>query len=142
MPQTKLDRYFVIPSTIRPGPGLLDLPYDVRQRIYLFVGVVRKCPIQLNPVFRLKREEHERNPIISKWSPECCDVDHEQPDCDCWSLDPAQHRPFPIQLLYTSRDVSDEVSFFIYSKDRFFISQSRRGGFSALFSFAPLRLQR
>lgn len=49
MKQSRLDRFFVT-TRQRPHPRLtfLDLPFNIRCKIYELVGLVRTCPIELN----------------------------------------------------------------------------------------------
>ena len=50
MVQRTIDHY-VPPQHPKPAPtghSFLDLPYEIRRRIYLLAGLVRFCPIDLN----------------------------------------------------------------------------------------------
>jgi hypothetical protein len=156
MRQQTLHGYF--PTTYKPAKpssklSLLDLPYDIRHRIYVLAGLVRFCPIDLNLEYTnpaLAQQEHEywqnsweyrhrtqdfnyfalfrcvyrqRRFLDDPWNPV---MDETEVYCVC-DLD-----PLPYNLLYVSRAIHDEVSFILYSENQFKICRSAPSGLSPL----------
>lgn len=136
MKQVTLHHYFE--STYKPPIptsrlSFLDLPYDVRHRVYVLANLVRYCAIDLNsdPAIKEKnrtgylgRSDQEdyndvgafkcftRNKVV--WD------SGEARECGC--------RPLPYRLLYVSRAVSEEVSSILYSENKFRICRSNPRG--------------
>ena len=146
MGQRRIDDYFTPsqPRHARPRSGrtFLDLPAEIRRRIYLLAGLVRVCLINLNferadwdemdrwtclPVrppartvngecsYRQKRFEGVR---LIQWK-------FEESYCSCELI--------PSSLLYISRTVYAEVRSILYGENKFKISRSRPGGLEALY---------
>ncbi|GAB0136165.1 hypothetical protein EsDP_00004477 [Epichloe bromicola] len=141
MVQRKLDYY--LQRTVEPGrsssspspsasSSFLHLPYRIRYRIYLLVGLVRFCPINLNQ--EAPRAYHHRNKK-DEFSDYACFFEsrklmgrlHERdcvPTCRC--------APLPVALVYISRAISQEVLRILYSQNSFTISKSHASGLRPL----------
>lgn len=153
MTQRKLD-YYYLPHSTSPekqsscGISFLDLPYQIRHRIYLLSGLVRFCPINLNqegPRARAHRHLNHNsnggvNPLIidntcffesRKFMGKHYEINC-MPGCKC--------RPLPSSLLYVSRAVSEEVSRILYSENVFTISRSDFWGLKPLHNLTPIAL--
>ncbi|KAK2743871.1 hypothetical protein FQN55_007091 [Onygenales sp. PD_40] len=146
MLQTTLAEYFSLPPRKPPrtGVGIFDLPYHVRKRIYIFAGVVRRCPMNLNGPASVPGEYEETALIRSRNFYTC----PSRPVCDCTKLvgsgpssfENIEYKRVPVQLLRTSRAVYEEVSLLIYSCNEFRISRTLEGGLSALEKLRPSTL--
>lgn len=126
MGQRSLHEYFSF-KTNSPPPGLsfLNLPYHVGHRIYDLAGLLRSCPINLN------LEGGSREEYLQLYSPDgllnqpakdayLCfywkhihneDTVYVQQAYYCWCIPLS----LPLQLLYVSRAISDEVLAIFYS---------------------------
>lgn len=148
MKQVTLHHYFE--STHRPQIptstlSFLDLPYDVRHRVYVLAKLVRYCAIDLNSdpaigekdrtgyLGRSDREDYDdvgafkcftRNKVY--WD------SGEASDCGC--------SPLPYRLLYVSRAVSEEVLSILYSENKFRICRSNPRGLLRLRNLGPRAL--
>lgn len=139
MVQRKLDYY--LQRSIQPkpsslpspcAPSFLDLPYQIRYRIYVLVGLVRFCPISFN------QEGPRARYYLSK--------DNQSSDYTCFfesrkfmgrlyerDCRPACHcPPLPFSLLYISCAISKEVSHILYSENSFTIGRSDSWGLKPL----------
>jgi hypothetical protein len=143
MIQRKLDYYFLRHSTEPKSScafSFLDLPYHVRHRIYVLVGLVRFCPINLN-------QEGPRSRIFNnigdKPSDYACFFESRKflgplytvdciPGCRCL--------PLPYSLLCASRAISREVLHILYSENSFTISRSDSWGLKPLQNLSPSAL--
>jgi hypothetical protein len=146
MPQRTLHGYFHFPtqppSSIR-GPSFLDLPYDVRHRVYVLAGLVRTCPIDLNREGEARDNADEENStVLSRlhcYKPNARFLSASyiwyEYDIDCLC------RPLPIGLLYVSRAISKECCRVLYSENEFKICRSRHGGFLPLLRMAGSTLR-
>jgi len=104
--------------------SFLDLPYNVRLKIYGYSGLIRPCPIELNipdgddP--KLYGDSWEE--VNINW--ECLYIIHKRgcdrgrgsggpnhPDCSCSKL--------PTQLLYVSRGFYEDSFLVLYSSNKF-----------------------
>lgn len=144
MEQVTLHRYFN--STHKPQPptsrlSFLDLPYHVRERVYILAGLVRECSIDLNsdPAFRdedrignLTRPKRVDDSDAGAFK--CFTRNRMTPDkmrrimpvvdCPC--------EPLPYRLLYVSRVISAEVLSILYSRNKFRVCRTRPGGLRPL----------
>ncbi|CEJ55375.1 hypothetical protein PMG11_01637 [Penicillium brasilianum] len=103
-------------------PTFLDLPFNIRERIYKYAGLSRHCPLDLNvwsPEQRHEAREYMRNPRRVRCMTE--EEKHGTGDCDCF-LYARPFVPVPVQLLRVARTVSAETSELLYSKNRFHVS--------------------
>ncbi|KAI1245461.1 hypothetical protein MGN70_012351 [Eutypa lata] len=157
MPQRKLDYYYLRRRASPPGQSsssscgasFLDLPYQIRYRIYLLSGLVRFCPINLNQEGpRAHAQRHlVRNPnevsdddmdteyvcfFESRRFMGKCYEDDCVPGCKC--------PPLPSALLYVSRAVSEEVLRILYSENVFTIGRSDLWGLKPLHNLSPVAL--
>ena len=144
MVQRKLDYYSQrsirlkspTPLPSQCAPSFLDLPYQIRHRIYLLVGLVRFCPIDLNQegprVRHYLRNGDEYLNYISRY---LCYFESRKfkgkdwrietrPDCHC--------PPLPFSLLYICHAISEEVSRVLYSENSFIICRSDSWGLKPL----------
>ncbi|KAL1902388.1 hypothetical protein Sste5346_001368 [Sporothrix stenoceras] len=140
MVQRRLEFYSQQPPQARqdeaarrtPSVSFLDLPYNVRHRIYTLVDLVRFCPININQ--EGLRAEALRTGAKKRTGYSCFytarrflgrDFGNETvPSCECPAL--------PVALLYVSRSISDEVCHILYSENAFTISRSDLWGLSPL----------
>ncbi|PTU24801.1 hypothetical protein P175DRAFT_050882 [Aspergillus ochraceoroseus IBT 24754] len=131
MVQTSIDRYLILPHRTqkppRNGPGILDLPYEIRKKIYFLAGIARSSPISLNT----PPTEEELNQSVEDAS-----VSHRG-DIESW-----KGEPLPIQLLLACRDISQEVSSLLYSQNRFCVIRTAPGGLSGLEKLHPNAIAR
>lgn len=130
MPQRRLETYFSVPLQRRTEgtKSFLDLPYAIRRQIYILVGLVRFCPIDLNRE-GLREELDLRD---TDW--ECFYYERrfygksygEVPvvPCGCPYL--------PSSLLYVSRTVSREIVSILYSENKFTVDRSGSRGLKPL----------
>ena len=151
MSQHLLSRYS--PSSSKPfplsGTSFLDLPVNVRRRVYILAGLVRFCPIDLNLEGANRRDYRNE---IRRWTH--CDPDipysifcqygrrrffsddkignGENFNCVCPLL--------PYKLLRVSHDISEEVSAILYSENSFRISRSNQQGLRPLTNLNPKAL--
>ena len=149
MPQTLLHRYFSSSSeSFQPsGTSFLDLPVNIRRRIYILAGLVRFCPIDLNLEGCNRHDYSYRD--LSTWEFPCDNfpspciyfqrrflgkysMEEDYFDCVC--------PPLPYGLLYVSHSISDEVSSILYSENSFKISRSNKWGLKPLRKFSPKAL--
>lgn len=137
--QTSIRRYF--PATYIPPPPkdatFLDLPYHVRRQIYLYAGLVRKCPIDLNSPKSSDQDgeyisgddegfhNHQSNTAPYK----CLDrnnwlwhLDRDLINDSSESVHGCHCEPLPSQLLFVARRVYNDVVPIIYSQNRFTVS--------------------
>jgi hypothetical protein len=142
MPQRTLHGYFQFPAqppSSISGPSFLNLPHDIRHRVYVLAGLVRSCPIDLNREGEVKPDPDEEMWTLRHLRRGCHDPharflgrsdkwNEDDIDCVC--------RPLPIQLLYVSRAISKECSRVFYSENKFKICRSRHGGFLPLHRMA------
>ena len=145
MPQRTLHRYFNFPAqppSSISGPSFLDLPYNIRHRVYVLAGLLRSCPIDLNREGEGRAHPDEEMPTLQNSRGRCYNPserfrsykwDEDDIDCVC--------RPLPIQLLYVSRAISKEVSRVLYSENNFKICRNRHGGFLPLHRMAGSTLE-
>lgn len=130
MPQRRLEAYFSTPRQLRAEgiKSFLELPYNVRHRIYTLAGLVRFCPIDLN-------REGLRNVWHSSPQQSLCFYycrrfhgrfygSESVTICDCPRL--------PCSLLFVSRAISCEVVSILYSENKFTICQNGSWGFKPL----------
>ena len=127
MPQRRLETYFTLPPSapVRYSKSILDLPYDVRRRIYILAGLVRFCPINLNQEglrksnLALQAEDsscfYYARRFLGKWY----GWDHVV-SCRC--------DPLPVSLLFVSHAVNEEVLSILYSENAFTIGRSDHWG--------------
>lgn len=146
MPQSTLHRYFHVlaqPSSSVSGPSFLDLPYDIRHRVYVRAGLVRSCPIDLNREGEGKSNSDDQMFALQDSRGRCYSSNQRflsrsskwnEDDIDCVC------QPLPIQLLYVSRAISKECSRVLYSENNFKICRSRYGGFLPLYHMTGLTL--
>ncbi|KAI0382528.1 hypothetical protein F5Y04DRAFT_252861 [Hypomontagnella monticulosa] len=147
MVQRKLD-YYLQSSTQSGSPSLppsctlsfLDLPYQIRCRIYFLAGLVRFCPIDFNqegPRARYYLSEENQSSDYAcffksrKFMGHLYELDC-RPACRC--------PPLPFSLLCISRTISKEVSCILYSKNSFTISRSNPWGLKPLRNLNPYAL--
>ena len=138
MPQRTLYQYFVLTGKPRPpvtGLSFLDLPYDVRRRIYVLAGLIRLCPIDMNREGQRTDKYREDGSSFRTTGGKCYyptkrffggAYEWREDDLDC--ICP----PLPHRLLYVSHAISKECSQILYSNNRFKICRSRHGAFSPL----------
>ncbi|KAK9795797.1 hypothetical protein SCARD494_04768 [Seiridium cardinale] len=136
MVQRKLDYY--LQRSTQPEPSLpctssfLDLPYQIRRRIYLLVGLVRVCPVNLNQEGPRARYYLRKGDQPSDYA---CFFESRKFMGALYELDcrPACHcLPLPFSLLYISRAITEEVSHILYSENSFIISRSDAWGLKPL----------
>ena len=121
MPQRRLEAYFSVPLHVRSHgtQSFLDLPYNVRRYTYILAGLVRFCPINLNSG-GLREALCESEDTFCFYY--CRRFDGKYYGLD--SVIPCRCPPLPFLLLYTSRTVSREVVFILYSENKFTISRN------------------
>ena len=148
MVQRKLDYYFqhsaqpknssesFLPSY--PSPCVipfLDLPYQIRRRVYILLGLVRFCPVNLNqegprawhylrggnkcPYYYSYVCLYQARRFSGKYY-----QDGSMPSCRC--------PPLPVALLLVCRTMSEEASHILYSENSFTICKSDSWGFKPL----------
>ncbi|CAK7211623.1 hypothetical protein SCUCBS95973_001178 [Sporothrix curviconia] len=126
-----------MPETPEPSSAsFLHLPYNVRRRIYILAGLVRFCPINLNQ--EGIRAERLRTGAKEITGFACFYMarrffgntfgQEDVPGCEC--------APLPVDLLYVSHAVSEEVSHILYSENSFTISRSDVWGLRPLRSLS------
>lgn len=146
MVQRKLDYYWQRPAQPKPSlsctSSFLDLPHQIRRRIYLLVGLVRFCPINLNQEGPRARYYLGKGDQVSDYA---CFFESRRFMGGLYERDcrPACHcPPLPSSLLCTSRAISEEVSHILYSENSFTISRSDLWGFKPLRNLSTAALQR
>ena len=152
MSQQLLSHYS--PSSSKPfplsGTSFLDLPANVRRRVYILAGLVRFCPIDLNLEGANRRDYRNESrrrhycdpdlayPIFCQYARRRFFNDDELPgdgenyNCICPLL--------PYQLLRVSHSINEEVSSILYSENSFRISRNNRHGLRPLTNLNPKAL--
>ena len=134
-------------QTVNSGPSinqhespsnslLLQLPFDIRHRIYHAVGLGPGRRIDMNNYSILRNrsalrdsglqenlEQHRSDKIESEDIGKIGEVECSLP-------------PLPLQLLYVCRFMHDEVEKLLYSENRFFITRRNTGGLESLLSLS------
>ena len=140
MPQRKLELYFATSS--KPynhnAKTFLHLPYRVRRQIYVLAGLVRFCPIDLNQE-GMRLEDIDLKDINNhcfyqsrKFTGKYYGIDSGVP-CKCPRL--------PSSLLYASRAISNEVTYILYSENKFTINYRGARGLRPLRNLSRQALQ-
>lgn len=97
----------------------LDLSFAIRERIYDYAGLFRKCPLDLDvwePGQRQKAKDSVQDP---EWFNCCCLKDKHAPgSCDCF-LQAENYESVPIQLLRVAKEVSVKTRELLFSRNRF-----------------------
>ena len=149
MKQVSLHNYFE--STHKPQLptsklSFLDLPYNVRHRVYVLVGLVRSCSIDLNSDPAVKNEDRlgcfnhpERIDYNDVGAFKCFNRNKvfreakggKMAAVDCWC------KPLPYRLLYVSRVISAEVLSILYSENKFRVCRTKPEGLLPLQRLGP-----
>ncbi|KAJ5604988.1 hypothetical protein N7510_010142 [Penicillium lagena] len=138
--------------------NFLTLPDNVRLRVYLHAGLFQHGPIDLNPM-STKEGPVNLSSVAYSVSPfdrclcfyssmaDChfCSINtlvprnhpwsfysHLRRFCTCELPILIKHQSIPVQLLQTSRAISQETTLLFYSENAFQISRNLPGGLSAL----------
>lgn len=148
MVQRKLD-YYYSQRSIQPKPSslpspcalsFLDLPYQIRRRIYLLIGLVRFCPINFNQEGLRARHYLRKGNQSSDYA---CFFESRKFMGKLYERDcrPACHcPPLPFSLLYISHAISEEVSHILYSENSFTIAKSDSWGLRPLHKLSTTAL--
>ncbi|KAH8593920.1 hypothetical protein B0O99DRAFT_626434 [Bisporella sp. PMI_857] len=114
--------------------SFLDLPLNVRHRIYAFSVLIRSCPIELSRPHGYNRPARASAYGFTSTQRQCLytwrksggdmSLEMDRPDCVCPKL--------PLQLLLVSRAVYQEVFSAFYSRNKFLIRLHNTGDFESL----------
>ncbi|EPS30728.1 hypothetical protein PDE_05680 [Penicillium oxalicum 114-2] len=111
--------------TLNPSrPTFLDLPLEIRRRIYTLSGLVRNCPLYLQVWTSSQRKwAIKAASCYDDKIPCACLQNSHLPglDCDCFLSDHGYESP-PVQIFRTSQKVAQEAIELFYSSNRFQIS--------------------
>ncbi|KAJ5807017.1 hypothetical protein N7474_010609 [Penicillium riverlandense] len=145
--------------------NFLGLPDNVRLRVYLQAGLFQHGPIDLNPMSAKEGPVNLLSVAYDSPSDICrcfypsmtdghyCSINNLAPQNHPWRFYPRlrrfctcelptliRHQSIPVQLLHTSRAISQEATLLFYSENAFQISLNLPGGLSALRQLRPSTL--
>lgn len=134
--------------------SFLDLPYNVRRRVYIMAGLVRVCPVNMNT------ESLDNTAFVQscfEWM-DTFDWDYDGPQFQAVSLSRCRYQSLlggnsslyvsdegfdcmclrlPLALLRVCRTIYNEVFKMLYTENRFRICQTQHRGLAPLLQLSP-----